>query len=380
MGEGVCYTNAIMGSFPAVTASAHATIGTGAFPSRHGITGHNIRDGRKVRKAYGEPGRADPGDILVPTLADLWHDEAGPWVGEIGYQIWHLGMLGRGGTRRNGGDVPVAVYWDETPALGQEQRWQPQHPDLYRLPALVPGLDTLADRQATWEPSPASPFDPVGRQEVCCSPPIIGYQGDLIEAAIESERVGDGPTSLLYINYKAPDYAGHLYNMQHPNEQTALAEVDAQLGRLVEQLERRFPGDYVLIVTADHGQCPLPDDADGVRLDPIQLGEQIEREFGRGLFNVVQNVVPSEVYLHADVLWDAGATREDVAAFLRDYRYRQNIGPYVPRSAVERDLLDRKEFAAVFATTFLDDLRDRDLSSFGDTEYPDADLDVPPVI
>ena len=74
MREGANYRNAITGSFPAVTACAHATIGTGAFPREHGITGHNIRDGAGVRKAYRTPGQADPSDILIPTLADLWHD------------------------------------------------------------------------------------------------------------------------------------------------------------------------------------------------------------------------------------------------------------------------------------------------------------------
>ena len=58
----------------------------------------------------------------------------------------------------------------------------------------------------------------------------------------------------------------------------------------------------------------------------------------------------------AGVLWDAGVTREDIASFLLDYPYRRNIGPYVPRDAIERDLLDRQQFAAVFATTFLDTL------------------------
>ena len=96
MVEGANYRNAITGSFPAVTACAHATIGTGTYPNQHGITGHNIRDGSKVRKAYGDAGHANPGDILIPTLADLWSDDTGngAWVGEIGYQVWHMGMIG----------------------------------------------------------------------------------------------------------------------------------------------------------------------------------------------------------------------------------------------------------------------------------------------
>ena len=48
---------------------------------------------------------------------------------------------------------------------------------------------------------------------------------------------------------------------------------------------------------------------------------------------------------------DAGASLDDVAAALRHLPYRQNLGPYVPASAIEQDLLDDPEFAAVFSTT-----------------------------
>ena len=378
MGRSANYRNAITGSFPAVTACAHATIGTGAYPDRHGITGHNIRDGSKVRKAYGEPGSANPGDILIPTLADLWSDETAnrAWVGEIGYQVWHLGMLGHGGRSRAGEQRPVAVFWDENgdvdPTLHD---WRAQNQELYRMPNVFPGPDVLAERQSNFTaPDWDAQFNPKGKKEVCCSPPVIQYQGDLIESTFDSEPIGQtGSTDLLYVNFKAPDYTGHIYNMKSLWEQLALETVDAELHRVWRILEDRFQGEYALIVTADHGQCPLPDDVQGVRLDPIQLGDEIEAKFGGGLFNVVQNVVPSEVYLHSDVLWDNGASIEDVAASLADYRYRQNIGPYVPRSAIEQDLLRQKEFAAVFATSYLETLGAVDLTTFGDTAFPDGD-------
>ena len=142
MGEGANFRNAIVGSFPAVTACAHASIGTGTFPSQHGITGHNIRDGKVPRKAYGTPGQADPGDILVPTLADLWSDQTDnrAWVGEIGYQVWHMGMLGYGGRNRPADAKPVGVYWAEDGS----QQWEPHNPELFRMPGSVPGLDVLA--------------------------------------------------------------------------------------------------------------------------------------------------------------------------------------------------------------------------------------------
>jgi len=135
----------------------------------------------------------------------------------------------------------------------------------------------------------------------------------------------------------------------------------------------------VLLVTADHGQCPLPDDVGGTRVDPIQLGEDIEREFGRGLFPIVQEVVPSEIYLDRRGLADTGVTRGEIAAWLADYRYRGNIGPYVPKSAIEQGLLDQKQFAAVFPTDFIASLEGRDLASYGPTRFTEADDGLPPV-
>jgi type I phosphodiesterase/nucleotide pyrophosphatase len=377
MQGGATFRNAIHGSFPAVTASAHATIGTGAFPRTHGITGHNIRDGRKARKAYGELGHANPGDILVPTLADLWSDatDRRGWVGELGYQIWHLGMLGRGGHSRRGDARPVAMYWDE---MGDPQDWRSQNEEIFRLPGVMPPSDAFAGYRDAYVPNPdRNPeFDPVKPKNIhCCSTPVIRYEGDVIEATLANEPVASSEApGLLFINYKAPDYTGHVYGMFDPMTGDALRDVDRQLGRLVAQLDALYPGRYALIVMADHGQCPLPDAAGGVRLDPIQLWDDLEREFGGGLFGLVQNVVPSEVYLHTDVLWDSGATREDVASFLRDYPYRRNIGPYIPRDAIEQELLDRQQFAAVFATSFLDTLRGRDFDAdFGTGIYPEAD-------
>jgi Type I phosphodiesterase / nucleotide pyrophosphatase len=379
--EGALYRNAITGSFPAVTACAHANIGTGAFPRSHGITGHNVRiDSDKVAKAYGKPGEADPGFLLMPTLADRWSDATGnrAWVGQLGYQVWHMGMIGYGGRSRPAGAKPVGVFWDEDGS----QQWQPHNPRLFRLPHDVPPLSVLAGHQAGYvDPGIDIQFEPQGRQAVCCSPPIIKYQGDLIESTFDSEPIGTGDeTSLLYINFKAPDYTGHIYNMLSAREEIAIRAVDEEIARVADILSSRFrPGEYVLMVTADHGQCPLPDAVGGTRIDPIQLRVDIEREFGRSVFPIVQEVVPSEVYLDRRGLVDAGVAPDDIAAWLADYRYGSNIGPYVPRSAVERDLLAQRQFAGVFSTGFISSLEGSDLSRYGDTTFTDSDPEgLPP--
>ena len=377
MAEGATYRNAITGSFPAVTAAAHATIGTGAFPRTHGITGHNVRRGGRPVKAWGDPGRVDPSFLLEPTLADRWaeHTQNEAWVGELGYQVWHLGMLGRGG--RPQGELPVGVFWHEEGGGG----WKAHNPDLYRLPRSVPGLERLESLTAAYGHPPPSPFDPMGKKAMCCFPPVVRYEGELIEATFDSEPIGeDDVTDLLYVNFKAPDYAGHVYNFEDPHQADVLDAVDQEIGLLSELLEARFGDSFVLIVTADHGQCPQIDPSGGVRIDPIQLGGDLRREFGTTVFRLVQNVAPSEVYLDRTALFDAGITAEHVAAFLAEYRYGENIGPYIPRAAIRRDRLDARTFAAVLPTSFIAELASEDLSRFGETSYPDADpLGLPPV-
>jgi hypothetical protein len=380
MEHSLLFTNALHGSFPAVTATAHATIGTGAFPRTHGISGHNLRVGGQVRKAYGTLGHADPSDIRVPTLAECWseHTSSKAFIGEFGYQVWHLGMIGRGG-RMPLGEKPVAVYWDEP-----GYRWAPQNPELYRLPRQMPSDATFEIEFAAWKAAHPQDFPPnqpdmVARQTPACSPPIIRFQGDVIEAAFASEDIGNHEaTDLVYINYKQPDYTGHIYNMLWPQEETALLAVDEQLQRLVDMLEAKFaPGEFALIVCADHGQCPLVDTSNGVRLDPIQLVADIEAQFGsRSLYPMVRYAAPSEIFLDARGLFDSGYDAVDIAAWLKDYTYSQNYHLYggVPRGAIEWSRLDYRLFSAVMPGPFIEELQVQpSLAAYGDTKWPDAD-------
>jgi hypothetical protein len=273
------------------------------------------------------------------------------------------------------------VFWDEQ-AGGV---WTPHHPTRYRLPASVPSPERLDELTAAFVPPEESPYDRWIRADgkgMCCFPPVVRLQGELIEATFDAEPIGDDEvTDLLYINFKAPDYAGHIYNMDDPRQAEVLSAVDDELGRLADLLLERFgPGRSVLIVTADHGQCPPIDEHGGVRIDPIQLGEDLEDEFGTSVYDLLESVAPSEVYLSARALADVGASVEDVAAFLADYRYGQNIGPYIRGDAIARDRLDARTFAAVLPKPFIAELTGRDLAQYGPTVYPEADPGgIPPV-
>jgi len=393
MAQGANYRNAIMGSFPAVTACAHTTIGTGAFPATHGVSGHFIRSpDDRVEKAYGEDGEADTSVIEEPTLAEYYAELTGgqSWVGEIGYQIWHLGMMGNPGVSYPN-TKPVGVYFDED----RTGEFQSQNPERYRLPQLVPRKELLDSMVGAYQgPEEGSEFTPKNASAVCCSPPVVIYQGDLIEATLNVEPIGEtDATSLLYINYKAPDYAGHIYNMLAEQEAIALEAVDAQLGRLVQTLERRWPGEYVLFVTADHGQCPLVNEVGGVRLDPIQLQADINAAFGapHGVQLVKDppqssgaisqsSIRPAEVYLEpaAAVKISGDVSQEEMAAAFRHYTYADNFYRYkgVPADAIQWGEMHHREFAAVFAADYLRGLTPGKAATYGSGIFQDADTQI----
>ena len=77
------------------------------------------------------------------------------------------------------------------------------------------------------------------------------------------------------------------------------------------------------------------------------------------------------------ILWDAGVTRGEIAAFLRDYRYRDNLGPYVAPDAIDETRMNRPEFAAVFSTDYIGSLTDADLARAGPGNYGYADPGIP---
>ncbi|MDQ3957079.1 MAG: alkaline phosphatase family protein [Actinomycetota bacterium] len=142
MAAGVSFTEATVGSSPSVTPAVHSTLGTGSFPWRNGVTGVPVRDeSGEVVDAFleGESSRF----LQLPALAERWdegHDNRA-LVGMLGYEPWHLGMIGKG-AERPGGDRDDAVW------LNVETNEWITNPDHYDLPGAVArteGLDEHLD-------------------------------------------------------------------------------------------------------------------------------------------------------------------------------------------------------------------------------------------
>jgi predicted AlkP superfamily pyrophosphatase or phosphodiesterase len=379
MEEGLTYTNATIGSAPAVTSAIHANMGTGAYPSTHGVAEITARlpDGSVGDVYFAE--EADPRLLQAETLADAWDRENGnrPWNGLLGYESWHLGMMGKGADAE-GGDRDVAVLWQDEPGIGRFF----VNETLYELPPYLPEERDLQDRltrldgedgaiDGTWRG-----WDLADPKVVPATPAFVEHQGHAVLEMLRREPVGDDAlTDFLFVELKPTDFGGHLWNMVAPEEEAVLRSQDRVLASLVAALDREVGrGKWVLAVTADHGQTPKPETTGGLRIHPDILGRDIDAYFGR---KIVERVTPSGLFLDQEAIREAAITPADVARFVAGYRYGDGLPADVDRSAIPEDVLERRVFAAGIPSTYLAGLTEEDAAALGPGAYPEGDLTSP---
>lgn len=323
MRDGVSFTNATVGSSPSVTPAVHTTLGTGEFPYTHGVTGVPVRDEKgEVVDAFlkGESSRF----IQVPTLAERWdaQNREKAKIAMVGYEPWHLGMIGKG-AETPGADKDDAVWLDV-----ETNEWI-NNPDHYRLPpsiATTGGLDDYthgldaADGEVDGAWLDNEILDQPDRLEE--TPAFIKYHTDAMLNLIEAEGYGDDSiTDFVFTNYKQIDRVGHYFNMKSEEVHDSLVETDNQLGRLADSLDEEIGrGNFAMVITADHGQQPDAEDIGGLGIDPREVEADIDEAFGP----ITRAVWPTEVFLLEDEMERRGVTVEEVARFLGDYRLADN--------------------------------------------------------
>jgi arylsulfatase A-like enzyme len=375
MERGTTFTNATIGSTPSVTAPIHATIGTGTFPAQHGITENSLRrpDGSIGDVAFES---ADLRLLRRPTVADAWDRATGnrAWVGMLGYEGWHLGMMGSG-VLHEGGDRDVAVLWD------QDREEFSTNERFYRLPTDLPSrsaLDLRVDEldgsdgalDGSWRGNTLDPSS----YAFTASPAFAEHEGRAAAEILRREPIGqDDVPDLYFVEMKTGDIAGHVWNMESREFESVWRTQDRAIGELLRVLDQRVgTGRYVVAVTADHGQTPIPEGAGGLRIDRYMLRDNINARFG----GVVETVQPGDLFLELDAAEDADV--DAISRYIGGYRYGDALPDDLDASTVPESVLNARVFAAALPGSFLESLSTREIDRLGPGIYPEGDLTTPP--
>lgn len=333
--EGVWYSNCHLPFACSSTGPGHAAIATGAPPAVNGIVENSwyVRgQDRPVYCASGDrlqrlvpPGGSDrggdnglsPAQLLVPGVGDVLR---GATAGRG--RVFALSLKDRGAVLLGGKDPTGAYCFDTEDGLF--------HTSTYYRDRVHPWVEAfnasaVADRWAgrVWErvgaketydrlagpddvsgegtkpedrvfPHPLPPASAIGRayyRALELSPFGNELLWEFTKAAVVGERLGrEDMPDLLMVSFSSNDLIGHIYGPDSHEVLDTTIRSDRLLGDMIAFFDERVgPGRYALVVTGDHGVCPLPESPTAPpgarRVGPGEitdgLEEALDEAFGR---------------------------------------------------------------------------------------------------
>ena len=277
--RGAVFTNAHYEHFPTVTAVGHATILSGALPSSSGIVGNQWYDresGKQVTSVSddkselfgGAPGErgSSPHRLLVSTVADELR-MARPESKAIGISskdrsaILPVGRMANGAywfDTNTGNFVSSSYYFKQLPDWATKFN-QSRVVDQW-VGKQWTATDASAAAQKPFRILPATPdkayYDMLDRTP---------FHNDLLvqfaQAAVEAEQLGaDDITDVLSVSFSANDRIGHSLGPDSAQVRDVSIQSDRSLETLFTYLDKKVgDGQYIAVLTADHGVAPLPE-------------------------------------------------------------------------------------------------------------------------
>jgi predicted AlkP superfamily pyrophosphatase or phosphodiesterase len=363
MRRGTSIAGASVGSAPSTTPPIHTTLGTGAFPNHHGITDLTMRAGDRVLDSFSSTTRLlSPQNMQLKTLADIYDRSTSnrAVVGMLGHRGWHLGMMGQG-AYAPGGDKDIAAIVER----GQDHIVTNR--DYYSLPAYVNAVGgftkdlRIADltdgkRDMKWS-GHVSLTDPVTREY---TPAWTLYQTRLAKRLLAEERFGADETSdLFFVNYKQIDDVGHFYNMLGEEMGEILRFTDGALEDLTHFLDERVGRrEWVMVMTADHGETPAAEATGGWPISSGMLAAKLANHFGVSSRQLILGRRTMGFWLNEGTMAKTGFDTEDVADYLTTLTLRDLVpsGEAVPGAYSHR--LEETVFAAAFPGDRVDSLKE----------------------
>jgi hypothetical protein len=174
------------------------------------------------------------------------------------------------------------------------------------------------------------------------------------QTVIENEHLGeDDATDFLTISYSSNDAIGHSWGPDSQEVLDVTLRSDLIMADMIRYLDEKIGRDnYLLVLSADHGVCPLPEVAfahslPGKRVDGSQVTAEIEKlltqRFGKN-GKWIEALTGSGYYLRAAALRSAGKTRTEVEEVIATWLRQQ---PFVEAVYTRTQLLSEAALDAL---------------------------------
>ncbi len=347
--EGAVFTNANYEAVPTMTAVGHSTILSGAPPMLSGIVGntwYERGEGRTVESItdddvapLGGGSGASPDRLAVSTIGDELK------LSGRGGKVFGVSLKDRSAILPAGRSADGAFWLDAGAFVSSTWYFD-------SLPGWV--VDFNAERRADeyagrqWlDTSMPEDAGPALYRALDATPFADELVLEFAVALMAEEDLGaDARTDLLSVSFSATDYLGHRSGPHTAMMRDMILQVDRTIGRLLEAAERQAgPGNVLVVLTADHGVAPVPEEnvarnLPGGRYDARAernaVEEALRAEFGDGTYVVATGGMG--FYLNPDPVPGRQIGREDlerVAA--KALRREPNVYRVYTRTDLERD-------------------------------------------
>ena len=365
MERGTWYTAAHYQHANTETAVGHATLATGADPSRHGIVANDWIDQKTGAFVYnteddrhhliGNKPKAhegvSPRSLLASTISDEMVVHSGGRSRAFSVSVKDRGAILPGGhagkafwfSKSSGEFVTSTYYYDDYPAW--VKGWNAAKPaDAFKGKSWELLKDRATYVHGTMDDRPyEADLKPLGR----VFPHRLGEDskyfyllltltpiGDMLtldfaKALVENERMGqndDGVSDYLQISFSSTDYIGHLFGPSSLETEDNILRLDRTLADLFQFIDEKVGLDQTLIVlSGDHGAPEAPEYMASLGLSTGRfafdwfktegpLTEALQKKFGRG--DLISGHSHPYLYLNLTAVAEAGLDVAEVERFV----------------------------------------------------------------
>jgi predicted AlkP superfamily pyrophosphatase or phosphodiesterase len=373
MDQGARFTNAAYPYANTVTCAGHSTIGTGDFPSTHGMIANEWldRDTRHLVACASDPHAklipyrggghaAEPGEsdwrMQVPTFAEQVREKS------PGSRVVTMSLKARSAATLAGHHADAVTWiegsdWATSTAYGtgpvpEVAAYVTAHPleaelgKTWTAPAAIDDAGSKTDSggpltSAFPHAMSASASGQGSFYRVWGGSPFSDeYLGAMAEALVDSFGLGNrSGIDVLGISFSALDIVGHQFGPQSLEVRDILAHLDETLGKLFDHLDRTVGRDnYVVALSADHGVARIPEAAKSVgsdagRVDALALKTAVEKSLAPYSLgeNPVEDLDDSDLYFANGVFDKLKANPAEMRSVIDAIRGIEGVG-YVFRS------------------------------------------------